>query len=155
LFEVILGSWIIPVRCRYNGIRGHVVAIPQNPGPQLDILPGPDHDDSNRMDRQYRDDLKPLAEVRKDKVIRALLWLCEHNPLYKSVRINHEPISQREDSFIPPALQEDVVHAPEDGNSDERGRQMPPTLARSHRMPFSFISISFRSYICRRHGRVI
>jgi hypothetical protein len=67
------------------------------------------------------DDLKPFAEVHKDKVIRALLWLCEHNPLYKSVRINHELISRWEDSFIPRVLQEEIVHAPEDGNSDERG----------------------------------
>jgi len=67
------------------------------------------------------DDLKLFAQVRKDKVIRALLWLREHNPLYKPVRINHEPNSQWEDSFIPRVLQEEIVHAPEDGNSDERG----------------------------------
>jgi hypothetical protein len=54
-------------------------------------------------------------------MIRALLWLCEHNPLYRSVRINHEVIDQWEDSFIPPELQEELVHAPEDGNSDEHG----------------------------------
>ena len=112
----------------YNGIRGHIVTIPQNPGPLLDILPSPDlqfHDNiaivwtGNR--EPTADDIKPFAEVRKDKMIRALLWLCERNPLYRSVRINHELIDQWEDSFIPPVLQEELVHAPEDGNSDEHG----------------------------------
>jgi len=112
----------------HNGICGHIVTIPQNPGPLLDILPSPNlqfHDDIAIVWTGNKeptvDDLKPFAEVRKDKVIRALLWLCEHNPLYKSVQINHELISQWEDSFIPRVLQEEIVHAPEDENSDERG----------------------------------
>lgn len=66
------------------------------------------------------DDLKPFIGVRKEKVIRALLWLCEHNMLYKSVQINHELINQWAESFIPPVLQEVVVHTPED-RGDERG----------------------------------
>src|SRR6267378_2033232 len=112
----------------HNGICGHIVTIPQNPGPLLDILPSPNLQFHNDIAIVWTgnkeptvDDLKPFAEVRKDKVIRALLWLCEHNPLYKSVRINHELINQWEDSFIPRVLQEEIVHAPEDGNSDERG----------------------------------
>jgi uncharacterized protein DUF6570 len=67
------------------------------------------------------DDLKPFIEVRKEKVIRALLWLCEHNPLYKSVQINHELINRWAENFIPPVLQEVVVLVPEDKDSDERG----------------------------------
>jgi hypothetical protein len=112
----------------YNGIRGHIVTIPQNPGPLLDILPSPKlqfHDSIAIVWTGSRaptiDDLKPFAEVRKDKVIRALLWLCEHNPLYKSVRINHELIDQWAESFIPPILQEEVINVPEDQISDERG----------------------------------
>jgi hypothetical protein len=26
------------------------------------------------------DDLNPFVEIRKEEVIQALLWLCEHNP---------------------------------------------------------------------------
>jgi hypothetical protein len=111
----------------YNGIRGHIVTIPQNPGPLLDILPSPGLQcyDHIRVvwtgkTEPTMDDLKPFVEVRKEKVIRALLWLCEHNTLYKSVRINHELISQWAESFIPPVLQEAVVHMPE-GREDERG----------------------------------
>ena len=78
----------------YNGIRGHIVTIPQDPGP-----------------------LKPFVEIRKAKVIQALLWLCEHNPLYKAVEINHELINQWSESFVPPVLQEAVVYVPEDRDS--------------------------------------
>jgi hypothetical protein len=112
----------------YNGIRGHIVTIPQNPGPLLDILPSPElqfHDHIRIIwtgkTEPTVDDLKPFVEVRKEKVIRALLWLCEHNPLYKSVKINHELINQWTESFIPPVLQEAVVNLPEEKDSDERG----------------------------------
>src|SRR6266850_4163261 len=112
----------------YNGIRGHIVTIPQDAGPLLDILPSPQlrFYDHIRIiwtgkTEPTVDDLKPFVEVRKTKVIRALLWLCEHNPLYRSFQINHELINQWEDSFIPSVLQEAVVHVPEDRYSDERG----------------------------------
>src|SRR5271168_827553 len=112
----------------YNGIRGHIVTIPQNPGPLLDILPSPDlqfHDHIRIIwtgkTEPTVDDLKPFVEVRKEKVIRALLWLCQHNILYKSVTINHELIDQWAESFIPPVLQEAVVNVPEASDSDERG----------------------------------
>jgi len=95
----------------YNGIRGHIITIPQDPGPLLNILPSPDlqfHDYIRVIwtskTEPTVDDLKPFVEVRKDKVIRALLWLCEHNPLYKSVNINHELINRWVESFIPPLL---------------------------------------------------
>ena len=112
----------------YNGIRGHIITIPQDPGPLLNILPSPDlqfHDHIRVIwtgkTEPTADDLKPFVQVRKNKVIQALLWLCEHNPLYKSVRINHGLIIQWAESFIPPVLQESVINLPEDRDSDERG----------------------------------
>jgi hypothetical protein len=112
----------------YNGIRGHIVTIPQNPGPLLDILPSPElqfHDHIRIVWLGKTDptvhDLKPFVEVRKDKVLRALLWLCANNPLYKSVTINHDLINQWDCSFIPPVLQESLVSVPEEEDSGERG----------------------------------
>jgi hypothetical protein len=112
----------------YNGIRGHIITIPQNPGPLLDILPSPDlqfHDHIRIIwtgkAEPTVDDLKPFVEVRKEKVIRALLWLCEHNRLYKSVKINYGLINQWTEGFIPPVLQEAVVNVPDGRDSDERG----------------------------------
>ena len=118
----------VPNPTAYNGIRGHIVTIPQNPGPLLDILPSPDlqfHDHIRIIwtgkTEPTVDDLKPFVEVRKEKVIRALLWLCRHNILYESVTINHELIDQWAESFIPPVLQEAVVNVPQASDSDERG----------------------------------
>jgi hypothetical protein len=112
----------------YNGIRGHIVTLPQNPGPLLDILPSPQLQLHDYIKVVWQgktgptvDDLKPFMEVRKKKVISALLWLCEHNPLYESVTINHELIDQWADTFIPPILQEGVVDLPEEEDSAERG----------------------------------
>ena len=112
----------------YNGIRGHIVTIPQNPGPLLDILPSPDLQFYDHIRIVWAgkaeptaDDLRPFVEIRKEKVLRALLWLCQHNPLYRSVRVNHELIDQWADGHIPPLLQDAVVHIPEDQDSDERG----------------------------------
>ena len=112
----------------YNGIHGHIVTIPQNPGPLLDILPSPQlqfHDHIRVIWTGKReptiDDLKPFVEVRKDKVIRALLWLCEHNALYKSVKINYGLINTWSESFVPPVLQEAAINLSEDKDSNERG----------------------------------
>jgi hypothetical protein len=112
----------------YNGIRGHIVTLPQNPGPLLDILPSPGLHFYDRIGIVWTgktkptiEDLRPFVEVRKEKVIRALLWLCENNPLYESVQINHDLIDQWTESFVPRVLEEAVVHVPEDNDSGERG----------------------------------
>jgi uncharacterized protein DUF6570 len=67
------------------------------------------------------DDLKPFVEVRKEKVLRALLWLCENNPLYKSVTINYDLINQWACGFIPLVLQESIVSVLEEEDTGERG----------------------------------
>jgi hypothetical protein len=62
----------------YNGIRGHIVTIPQNPGPLLNILPSLDLQFYDHIRIVWAgktdptaDDLKPFVEVRKEKVIQA------------------------------------------------------------------------------------
>lgn len=118
----------LQVHAAYNGIRGHIVTIPQNPGPLLDILPSTElqfHDHIKIVWVGDKDptteDFKPFVEVRKEKVIRALLWLCEHNPLYKHVQINRELINRWADNFIPPVLREGIVNLREKEDSAERG----------------------------------
>jgi hypothetical protein len=112
----------------YNAIRGHIITIPQNPGPLLDILPSPDlqfHDYLRIVWLGKSDpttnDLKPFVQVRKDKILRALLWLCENNPLYESVTINRDLIDRWEASFIPPVLQDSIVNISPEEDSEERG----------------------------------
>jgi hypothetical protein len=118
----------LPCPVAYNAIRGHLVAIPQDPGPLLNILPSADlrfHDHIgvvwSSKTLPTAEDLRPFVQVRKDKVMRALLWLCQNTPLYQSVEINHDLLDQWSESFIPQDLLDTIgiVDAAED--SAERG----------------------------------
>ena len=40
--------------------------------------------------------------VRREKVLRALVWLKEHNPLYKDIELDYEALGQLpEEGMIP------------------------------------------------------
>jgi hypothetical protein len=85
----------------YYALRGHMVAIPQDPGPLLDILPSPNLRFQNvikvfwvgKCQPSTADDLKPFWEIRKEKVLAALQWLVAHNCHYRDLRINHSLLS--------------------------------------------------------------
>lgn len=100
----------------YHALRGHFIIIPQNPGPLLRILPSPQ--------LQFRElikvlwlgsrpptdlDLQPFLVVRKQKVLAALHYLMQHNPLYQDVTIHHSAIHDWPDDFIPSDLQQDII----------------------------------------------
>ncbi|PVH70863.1 hypothetical protein DL98DRAFT_617764, partial [Cadophora sp. DSE1049] len=68
-----------PFPSSYNTLQGHVIVIPQDPGPLLQIFPSPEL----RLDNLIKviwlrkrvpadADLKPFLQVRKDKVLAAL-----------------------------------------------------------------------------------
>jgi Domain of unknown function (DUF6570) len=110
----------------YSRLRGHVIVLPQEPGPLLDILPSVDVnlDDKIKVvwfgDRPpVADDLKPYLEVRKEVVFRALQWLRLHNQLYRHITINRDLLDRWADSFIPPELQDSIVHSRSDHEERE------------------------------------
>jgi uncharacterized protein DUF6570 len=110
----------------YDRLRGHVIVLPQEPGPLLDILPSAEislHDKIKVIwfgDRApTADDLKPYLEVRKEVVFRALQWLRLNNKLYSHIIINQELLDQWADTFIPHDLQESVVHSESDREEHE------------------------------------
>ncbi len=110
----------------YNRLRGHVVILPQDPGPLLDILPSAElrlHEKIKVVwfgDRApTADDLKPYLEVRKQVVYRALQWLRLHNKLYSRIAVNQELLDSWADSFIPRDLEESVVHSENDHEEHE------------------------------------
>ena len=100
----------------HNALRGHMIVIPQDPGPLLQILPSPElrldnlikvfwlgkHPPTNR-------DLKPFLCVQKDKVLRALRYLVQHNHLYHNLTINHTMIESWADEFIPPEIADNIT----------------------------------------------
>lgn len=114
-----------PQGATYDGLRGHVVVLPQEPGPLLDILPSAE---LNLVDKikviwfgdgtPSAEDLKPYLEVRKHVVLRALRWLRLHNILYSHVTVNEALLSSWEESFIPRDLEDSIVRSEND--HDER-----------------------------------
>ena len=110
----------------YNRVRGHVIVLPQDPGPLLDILPSAEVKLYDKIkvvwfgDRSpTADDLKPYLEVRKQVVYQALQWLRLHNKLYSQIVVNQELLDSWADSFIPSDLQDSVIHSENDHEEHE------------------------------------
>ena len=100
----------------YNAIRGHMIVIPQDPGPLLQILPSPEL----RLDNLIKvfwlgqqapadADLKPFLQVRKGRVLAALQYLVQHNPLYRDLTINNVIMDNWSDEFIPPEIHDNNI----------------------------------------------
>jgi hypothetical protein len=110
----------------YNRLRGHIIVLPQEPGPLLDILPSPEVKLCEKImvvwlgDRPpTTDDLKPYLEVRKGVVLRALQWLRFYNRLYSQITVNQELLDSWADSFIPRDLEDSVIHCENDHKERE------------------------------------
>ena len=100
----------------YNALRGHMIVIPQEPGPLLQILPSPEL----RLDNLIKvfwlgkypptnRDLKPFLQVRKDKILAALRYLVQHNHLYHDLAINYTMIDSWANDFIPPEIADNIT----------------------------------------------
>jgi hypothetical protein len=100
----------------YHALRGHFIIIPQNPKPLLQILPSPELQLTELvkvfwMGRQppTDQDLRPFLVVTKNRVLAALRYLIQHNPLYQDVAISHSTLENWPDDFVPSALQQDII----------------------------------------------
>lgn len=100
----------------YRALRGHFIVIPQDPKPLLQILPSPDLDFTELVKVFWLGknsptdiDLKPFFTVRKHKVLAALRYLVQHNPLYGDVTIDHSVVDHWPDEFIPSDIQQQVI----------------------------------------------
>ncbi|KAH6712162.1 hypothetical protein BKA61DRAFT_553481, partial [Leptodontidium sp. MPI-SDFR-AT-0119] len=108
------GGHLSPIN--YKALRGHIIVIPQDPGPLLQILPSPELRLDNLIkviwlgNRAPADtDLKPFLQVRKDKVLAALEYLVQHNHLYHDLTINHQMMDTWSDDFIPPEIRDNII----------------------------------------------
>jgi hypothetical protein len=101
----------------YNALRGHMIVIPQDPGPLLQILPSLELRLNNLIKVFWlgkhpptNTDLKPFLRVRKDKVLTALHYLVQHNHLYHDIAINYTMIESWSDEFVPPEIADNITH---------------------------------------------
>jgi hypothetical protein len=110
----------------YNRLQGHIIVLPQDPGPLLDILPSAEVKLYKKIkvvwfgDRSpTTQDLKPYLEVRKQVVYQALQWLRLYNNLYSQIIVNQELLDSWADSFIPSDLEDLIIHSENDHEEHE------------------------------------
>jgi hypothetical protein len=114
-------SWIVKLQeteggtsspVTQRGLKGHTIIYPQQPGELATVLPPPMNEmltficivfvGSSTLTKDWlRTKAKPLV-VRREKVYNALLWLKEHNPLYKDVNLSIDNLqSLPEEDVLP------------------------------------------------------
>jgi hypothetical protein len=83
----------LPVNYHHT-LRGHFIVIPQDPGPLLQILPSPELHFAQLIKVVWLGNQQPATSnlehflmVRTHKVLAALQYLVEHNPLYQDITI--------------------------------------------------------------------
>ncbi|KAI0731011.1 hypothetical protein C8Q76DRAFT_588662, partial [Earliella scabrosa] len=102
-----------PVTAQHQrGFKGHVIIYPQRPETLVKILPASLEEiltpicvifvgSSPPTKEWLKEKAKPLA-VRRERILRALLWLKENNPFYSDVNIDYEAIRRLpEDGLLP------------------------------------------------------
>ena len=94
------------------GFRGHIIVYPQDPSAIMQKLP-PAMDEiiapicvlfvgSKVPDEQWlKEHAKPLV-IRPAKIRKALIWLRDHNRLYKDIEIDEKVLQDMDDCCVPP-----------------------------------------------------
>jgi hypothetical protein len=112
----------------YYALRGHMVVIPQDPGPLLDILPSPNlrFQDGIKVFwvgkcQPCTEDLKPFLQIRREKVLTALQWLVAHNSQYRDLTINHGLLSSWPEEFIPSQITANISYIDRPDHTEREG----------------------------------
>ena len=105
----------------YQRIRDHAVILSQNSDFLLDILSSRNlmlHDVIRIVwasKRSYTEsDIRSFTRVRKDNVLKALIWLKNHNCLYKNININQNMIDEWDNEFVSFELIDRIVQCESD-----------------------------------------
>jgi Helitron helicase-like domain at N-terminus len=111
----------------YRGSRGHFITFKQDPSQLLTILPSSTLDLYKHVTISWAGMSKPTPEnllafcrIEKARVLRALLWLVQNNPLYRDVRIDFDLIRSWEDRFVPETLIETAIITDKNAELDHR-----------------------------------
>lgn len=112
----------------HHALRGHFIVIPQDPDLLLQILPCPRLRFTQLIKVVWlgstppsTSDLEPFLIVRKLRVLAALRYLVEHNPLYRDVTIDYPAIDSWADDFIPTELQDHVISLTDTDHHERAG----------------------------------
>ena len=113
----------------YRKTKGHIIVVPQDPGPLYTILP------SRQLrlceivkvmwvgkDKPDKTQLGMSLQVRREVVRVALLGLKQYNALYANIDIDHELLNQWPEQFIPAEIVDSMVLVDDvEGDAAERG----------------------------------
>ena len=110
----------------YQRVCGHAVVLPQNSGPLLSILPSRSlilHDIvriawASKQTHTVAD-IQPFVKVRRERVLVALHWLRQNNPLYYNITINLDFLQEWEDEFVPTGIADEVLHCKADSTEKQ------------------------------------
>ena len=112
----------------YYGLKGHIIVLPLDPSPLLHILPSSDLSLQTLIKVYWIGRTAPsiaalnlLLRVRKDRVLGALLYLGENNPVYRTIDINHAMLHTWPDEFIPPEIENNVTHISDSDHHEREG----------------------------------
>jgi hypothetical protein len=111
----------------YRGSRGHFITFKQDPCQLLTILPSSLLDLYKHVTISWTGKSKPTPEnlmafckIKEKRVLRALIWLTENNPLYSNVKVNCELIQSWEKRSVPQVLLDAAVITDDDSRLDQR-----------------------------------
>jgi hypothetical protein len=111
----------------YRGSRGHFVTFKQDPSQLLTILPSSPLHLYKHVTISWAGVSKPTPEnllafcrIEKARVLRALLWLVDNNPLYKNIQIDYELIRSWEERFVPEVLIDTAIITEKNSQLDQR-----------------------------------
>lgn len=95
----------------HQQVPEHEVVLTHNPGPLFTLLPSSSlvlHDVFRvvwaRKMPHTKSEICFFGRIRKNKILEALIWLKENNPLYGNIDINHTLLDNWKDKFIPTGI---------------------------------------------------
>ena len=95
----------------YRGSRGHFITFKQDPSQLSTILPSSALELHKYVTISWAGLSKPTPEnlmafcrIEKARVLRALVWLVRHNPLYANISIDYNLLASWEERFVPEVL---------------------------------------------------
>ena len=110
----------------YQRIRDHAVILSQNSDSLLDILSSKNlmlHDVIRIVwanKRSYtKSDIRSFTRVRKNNVLKAFIWLKDHNCLYKNININQNMIDEWDNEFVSSELVDRIVQCESDSTEKD------------------------------------